>query len=148
MNSLKRRNFLKLSGLALAPAILPTLNADAKSSILNIDTPTKSVISFTDDGVHYAPAEYIAKLQEINAKEPIGADVYGQGGSLAKLQKQFAAITGKEAATYMPTGTMANQQAISVLSGENTKIFVQDPSHIYRDEADAAQSVFRKRLMP
>ncbi|HEY8930511.1 MAG TPA: aminotransferase class I/II-fold pyridoxal phosphate-dependent enzyme [Mucilaginibacter sp.] len=148
MNSLKRRNFLKLSGLALAPAILPVLTADAKPSILNTDTPAKPLISFTDDGVHYAPEEYIAKLQEINAKEPIKADVYGQGGSLAKLQKQFATITGKEAATYMPTGTMANQQAISVLSGENTKIFVQDTSHIYRDEADAAQSVFRKRLMP
>lgn len=48
----------------------------------------------------------------------------------------------------MPSGTMANQLAIAVLSGENTKIFVQDTSHVYRDEADAAQSVFQKRLMP
>jgi len=48
----------------------------------------------------------------------------------------------------MPTGTMANQLAIAVLSGENTKVFVQDLSHVYRDEADAAQSVFQKRLMP
>ncbi|MBP6288120.1 MAG: aminotransferase class I/II-fold pyridoxal phosphate-dependent enzyme, partial [Ferruginibacter sp.] len=32
--------------------------------------------------------------------------------------------------------------------GENTKVFVQDLSHVYRDEADAAQSVFQKRLMP
>lgn len=38
--------------------------------------------------------------------------------------------------------------AITVLSGENTKVFVQDLSHVYRDEADAAQSVFQKRLMP
>jgi len=48
----------------------------------------------------------------------------------------------------MPSGTLANQLAISVLSGENTKVFVQDLSHVYRDEADAAQSVFNKRLMP
>lgn len=48
----------------------------------------------------------------------------------------------------MPSGTMANQLAIAVLSDENTKVFVQDTSHVYRDEADAAQSVFNKRLMP
>src|SRR5687768_2723844 len=48
----------------------------------------------------------------------------------------------------MPSGTMANQFAIAVLSGENTKVFVQETSHVFRDEADAAQSVFNKRLIP
>jgi threonine aldolase len=65
-----------------------------------------------------------------------------------ELQKKFEVITGKEKAIYMPSGTMANQLAIAVLSDENTKVFVQDTSHVYRDEADAAQSVFNKRLMP
>jgi len=150
MKELKRRNFLKLSGLAMVPALLPSFAANAKSPEISIktDAPTTPLISFTDDGIHYPPDEYIAKLQEISKKEPIKADVYGGGGTLAALQKKFAEITGKEAAIYMPTGTMANQLAISVLSGENTKIFVQDTSHIYRDEADAAQSVHNKRLMP
>jgi threonine aldolase len=31
----------------------------------------------------------------------------------------------------MPSGTMANQFAIAMLSGENTKVFVQDTSHVY-----------------
>lgn len=148
MKEIKRRNFLKLSGLSLVPALLPSFVSTANAAPANSDVPSNPVISFTDDGVHYAPADYIAKLQEINQKDPIKADVYGQGGALARLTKRFAEITGKEAATYMPTGTMANQLAISVLNGENTKIFVQDTSHIYRDEADAAQSVFNKRLMP
>ncbi|MDB4922673.1 aminotransferase class I/II-fold pyridoxal phosphate-dependent enzyme [Mucilaginibacter sp.] len=148
MREIKRRNFLKLSGLSLVPALLPGLAANAHAAVIKIDAPVNTYISFTDDGVHYAPADYLAKLQEISQKDPIKADVYGQGGTLAKLTKRFAEITGKEAATYMPTGTMANQLAISVLNGENTKIFVQDTSHIYRDEADAAQSVFNKRLMP
>ena len=43
---------------------------------------------------------------------------------------------------------MANQLSISVLSGDNTKVYLQDTSHVYRDEADAAQSLFNKRLMP
>lgn len=148
MKEIKRRNFLKLSGLSLLPALLPPLAANAHTTAVKNETPADPIISFTDDGVHYAPADYVAKLQEINQKDAIKADVYGQGGALARLTKRFAEITGKGAATYMPTGTMANQLAISVLSGENTKIFVQDTSHIYRDEADAAQSVFNKRLMP
>jgi threonine aldolase len=148
MKEIKRRNFLKLSSLSLVPALLPSFVSTANAAPVKGDVPANPVISFTDDGVHYAPADYIAKLQEINQKDPIQADVYGQGGALARLTKRFAEITGNEAATYMPTGTMANQLAISVLNGENTKIFVQDTSHIYRDEADAAQSVFNKRLMP
>jgi len=149
MNELKRRNFLKLSGLAMVPALLPSLSkAEALKIDERNDTPAPQLISFTDDGIHYPPDEYIAKLQEISKKDPIKADVYGSGGAVAALQKKFAEITKKEAAIYMPTGTMANQLAISVLSGENTKIFVQDTSHIYRDEADAAQSVHNKRLMP
>lgn len=149
MNELKRRNFLKLSGLAMVPALLPSLSGAAAVKIgENNDAPAPQLISFTDDGVHYPPDEYIAKLQEISKKDPIKADVYGSGGAVAALQKKFAGITKKEAAIYMPTGTLANQLAISVLSGENTKIFVQDTSHIYRDEADAAQSVYNKRLMP
>ena len=41
----------------------------------------------------------------------------------------------------MPSGTMANQLAIAVLSGTKSKVFVQETSHVFRDEADAAQSV-------
>ena len=48
----------------------------------------------------------------------------------------------------MPSGTMANQLAIKVLSGDNVKVFVQETSHVYRDEADAAQLVHDKRLIP
>lgn len=47
----------------------------------------------------------------------------------------------------MPSGTMANQLAIAVLSGSNSKVLLQDESHVYRDEADAAQTVFNKRLI-
>lgn len=149
MNDLKRRNFLKLSGLAMVPALLPSLSrAEALKVEGTSDAPVPQLISFTDDGIHYPPDEYIARLQEISKKHPIKADIYGNGGAVTALQKKFAEITKKEAAIYMPTGTMANQLAISVLSGENTKIFVQDTSHIYRDEADAAQSVYNKRLMP
>lgn len=105
-------------------------------------------LRFTGDGLMYSPEQFIAKLAEINKTQPIERDTYGKGGSVEQLNKKFIALTGKEAAIMMPTGTLANQLAISVLCGENTKAFVQDTSHVYRDEADSAQSVFSKRLVP
>lgn len=143
-----RRIFLKLSGLSLLPAIIPASNllANPKKTIpFFTDEP---VIKFFGDGEMFEPPVYINLLNKINTTTPIEKDRYGDGGAVAALEKKFEKITGKQKAIFMPSGTMANQLAIAVLSGSNTKVFVQDTSHVYRDEADAAQSVFQKRLMP
>lgn len=148
MTPSNRRNFLKLSGLSILPAILPVSNLFAAD---NSDGPSfadEARVDFLGDGKMFDPAEYIQTLQQINATAAIEKDRYGTGGAVAALEKKFETITGKEKAVFMPSGTLANQLAISVLSGENTKVFVQDLSHVYRDEADAAQSIFNKRLMP
>ncbi len=107
-----------------------------------------SPIYFFFDGPNYNPQEFIAKLQQVNQAAAIQSDFYGEGGVVEALEKKFMAMTGKQAAIFMPTGTMANQLAIAVLSGDNTKVFVQETSHVYRDEADAAQSIHSKRLIP
>jgi threonine aldolase len=149
MTNFNRRNFLKATGLSAIPLIAPALPAiGSPSSEKHSQYANEKEVSFNGDGVLYDPASYIAKLNEIHTKQPIALDFYGSGGAVTALEKKFAEITGKEKAIYMPTGTLANQLAIHVLSGENTKVFVQENSHVYRDEADAAQSVFGKRLIP
>lgn len=145
MSVFNRRNFLKASGLAVLPALIPAA-ANATESIQQYTE--EPIIKFFYDGEDFNPSQYLAELQKVNNKEPIKRDFYLQGGAVAAMEKKFEDITGKEKAICMPTGTLANQLAIAVLSGENTKVFVQDTSHVYRDEADAAQSVFQKRLMP
>ena len=148
MKSVNRRNFLKASGLTLLPAVLPVIPVLA-SDPGKEDTPaTEPIVKFFGDGELYDGMSYFEQLQLANTKSPVRVDRYGSGGAVEELEKKFQAITGKEKAVYMPSGTMANQFAIAVLSDENTKVFVQDTSHVYRDEADAAQSVFNKRLMP
>ncbi len=153
MSIFNRRNFLKTSGLSFLPAFIPAPGLFAKNKSghpqKGIPNPANGPeIFFFYDGIFYEPAQYIEQLQKANTKHPIEQDFYGSGGAVASLEKKFEEITGKEKAIYMPSGTMANQLAIAVLSGEKTKVFVQDTSHVYRDEADAAQSVFQKRLMP
>lgn len=100
------------------------------------------------DGEMFEPDEYLEELKQANAHSKIIKDRYGVGGVVEALEKTFATVTGKEKAVFLPSGTMANQLAIAVLSGDKPKVYVQDESHVYRDEADAAQEVFHKRLMP
>ncbi|MBD2754089.1 threonine aldolase family protein [Spirosoma validum] len=139
-----RRDFLRFSSASAVPAFSDS--GDFSRQWLTAD-PALEPVFFMGDGPMYSPTEFIAKLGQINQTKPIERDFYGKGGCVDELASQFATITGKEAAIYLASGTLANQLAISVLSGENTKVFVQETSHVYRDEADAAQSVFGKRLI-
>lgn len=148
MSHTHRRNFLKLSGLSFLPLLSPwKANAGIERAITG--EPSKEpVVKFFADGELHEPADYLNILQQVSASKSIGRDRYGVGGTVEELEKKFAAITGKEKAIFLPSGTMANQLAIAMLSGEKSKVYLQDLSHVYRDEADAAQSVFNKRLMP
>jgi len=146
-----RRDFLKKCGLSTVPILLPTIGLNAMSfSEVETEGPIKpqTTVNFIYDGLNFRPQEYLEKLNEINQIKPIKPDFYGNGGTTKALEDEFAKITGKEKAIYLPTGTMANQLAIKLLNGNNTKVIVPENSHVFRDEADAAQSVHRKRLIP
>jgi len=148
MTPVNRRSFLKSSGLSIAPALLPALPVFSAQVDAPIETGDAVPVQFIFDGEVFDAPAYWQQLEEAHKKSPVHPDRYGMGGAVEELEKKFAALTGKEKAIYMPSGTMANQFAIAVLSGEKTKVYVQDTSHVYRDEADAAQSVFNKRLIP
>ncbi|RYG42647.1 MAG: aminotransferase class I/II-fold pyridoxal phosphate-dependent enzyme [Chitinophagaceae bacterium] len=148
MSAINRRNFLKTSGITVLPALIPALPAMAGTVLPTATPPDGPAVRFYGDGEMFTPSDYIGHLQKIMAQKEIARDFYGQGGAVAELEKKFQEITGKEKAVFMPSGTMSNQLALAVLSGQNTKVFVQETSHVYRDEADAAQSVHQKRLMP
>jgi threonine aldolase len=161
---MNRRNFLQRSGLGALPILTGTLpittdawpHPTAKNAAGTENAaaakiaagPEPPIIWFTRDGPNIRPDQYISLLADINKTNPIKGDAYGAGGTVADLLAKFTELTGKESAIYMPSGTLANQLAIAVLSGTNDKVFVQETSHVFRDEADAAQSVYGKRLMP
>ena len=60
----------------------------------------------------------------------------------------MATALGKEAAVYMPTGTLANHIAIRKLAGKNTRVIVQAESHIYNDSGDCAEVLSNLNLVP
>jgi len=151
---MNRRNFLQVSGMGSLPLVaggwsgLAGYAGTAEAQAAGKLPEGKVIVSFARDGPGFTPAEYLARLQEINQAKPIEPDFYAEHGAVDALLKKFMEITGKEAAIYMPSGTLANQLAIQVLSRGNPKVFVQETSHVYRDEGDAAQSIYGKRLIP
>jgi len=146
-----RRVFIKkcgVTGITAVPLFLNPFVPIAAANPAAKEELGSSRVNYVDDGLMISPPDYLRKLEEINAEKSIERDFYGQGGATQLLEEKFAEITGKEKAIYLPSGTMANQLAIKLLNGINTKVIVPENSHIYRDEADAAQSVHSLRLIP
>src|SRR5688500_17430876 len=107
MSAYKRRDFLKLSSLSALPLVASAI-APVNVFAAEKPGPTKDseAVYFINDGIFYRPEDFINKLQEINTANPIERDNYGEGGAMEKLLKKFIEITGKEAAVYLPTGTL------------------------------------------
>src|SRR5688572_27134207 len=101
MTSLNRRSFFKKSGIALAPALLPSLPIFANISGSHSAPEEKNPVQFVYDGpIFDKPAQYWEQLEQANNIKPIVPDIYGNGGVVAELQNKFSAITGKEKAIY------------------------------------------------
>ncbi len=68
---------------------------------------------------------------------PLGDDVLGDEPTVQALEAKIAAILGKEAALFVPSGTMANQLAIRVVCGPGEEIIAHRDSHIIHYETGA-----------
>lgn len=66
---------------------------------------------------------------------PLGDDVFGDDPTVNRLEEVSAARLGKEAALFVPTGTMANTIAIGTLTRPGDEIILMEDSHIYLYEA-------------
>lgn len=72
------------------------------------------------------------------AAAPVGDDQFGEDPSCNLLQERVAALLGKEAALWVPTGTMANQVALRVLTRPGDMVIVSRESHAVWSETGGA----------
>jgi threonine aldolase len=63
------------------------------------------------------------------AAAPVGDDQFGEDPTINELQARVAALLGKEAALWLPTGTMANQVALRALTRPGDDVIVSRESH-------------------
>src|SRR5271165_6677919 len=72
------------------------------------------------------------------ANAPVGDDQYGEDPTVRALQERVAALLGKEAAVFVPSGTMANQIGLKLLTRPGDDVVVGDEAHIVWHESGAA----------
>ena len=89
-------------------------------------------------------------MREAMARAEVGDDVFGDDPTVKELEAETAAILGKEAALFTPSGTMANQLALRVQTEPGDEILVEGQAHIYYYEsgAPAALSGVMCRCLP
>jgi threonine aldolase len=138
MSGVNRREFVGMAavagGLAAVKPAVPTALG-------------KLAADFAVDGAPHTPTEYAALLSRL-ASDGIGVDEYSRGGTVEKLEARFASLLGKEAAVFMPSGTLANHLALRTLCGPKRRAIVQEISHLYNDSGDCAQQLSQLTLMP
>jgi threonine aldolase len=64
------------------------------------------------------------------AAAEVGDDVYGEDPTVNLLERRAAEVFGREAALFVPTGTMGNQVAIRLLTQPGQEVIAESRSHI------------------
>jgi len=74
-------------------------------------------------------------MREVMVAAEVGDDVLGDDPTVIELQNRIAEMLGKEAALFVPSGTMSNAVAIKSQTRPGDEIVTQRKSHIYMYEA-------------
>src|SRR6266487_1704603 len=70
-------------------------------------------------------------MREAIARAEVGDDVFGDDPTVLALERRIATLAGKEAALFVPSGTMGNQLAVHVLTKPADEVLLEAESHIY-----------------
>lgn len=76
-------------------------------------------------------------MREAMARAEVGDDQFGEDPTVNRLQERIADLLAKEAALWLPTGTMANQVALRVLTRPGDDVIVARESHAVWHETGA-----------
>ncbi|MEO1622487.1 MAG: low-specificity L-threonine aldolase [Cyanobacteria bacterium J06632_3] len=72
-----------------------------------------------------------ADMRQAIAQAPVGDDVLGDDPTVNELEAYVADLLGKEAAVYMPSGTMTNQVALRSHTQPGDEVLLEAEAHIY-----------------
>ncbi|MBS0210352.1 MAG: low-specificity L-threonine aldolase [Planctomycetes bacterium] len=68
------------------------------------------------------------------AAAEVGDDVWGEDPTVIRLQQRIAELLGKEAALYVPSGTMSNQIGVRLHCHPGDEVILDSGCHIYNHE--------------
>ncbi|MCB2092873.1 MAG: low-specificity L-threonine aldolase [Rhodobacteraceae bacterium] len=89
-----------------------------------------------------------AAMRRAMAAAEVGDDVYGEDPEVNRLESELAAMLGKEAGLFLPSGTQSNLVAILTHCGRGDEAMVGAGYHVFRDEAAGAAVLGGVALLP
>ncbi len=82
-----------------------------------------------------------AEMRAAMAAAEVGDDVYLEDPTVNRLQARAAVILGKEAALFVPSGTMGNQIAVRLHTDPGQEVITEERGHIYNYEMAAMSAI-------
>ncbi|KAF0153013.1 MAG: aromatic amino acid beta-eliminating lyase/threonine aldolase [Ignavibacteria bacterium] len=76
-----------------------------------------------------------SEMRKAMYEAEVGDDVYGEDPTVTILQSNMAELLGKEAALFVPSGTMANQICLNVLTNPGDEVICDRDAHIFQYES-------------
>src|SRR4030066_1120801 len=80
-------------------------------------------------------------MRKAMAEAEVGDDVFGEDPTVNALHERVAKMLGKEAALFVPSGTMANQLAIKSHTQPGDEVIIEATSHPYNFEGGATAAL-------
>jgi len=80
-------------------------------------------------------------MRKVMAEAEVGDDVFGEDPTVNVLQEKVAHLLGKEAALFVPSGTMANQLSIKSHTQPGDEVIIEASSHPYNFEGGAGAAL-------
>jgi threonine aldolase len=77
-------------------------------------------------------------MRRAMADAVVGDDGYGEDPTVRALEERFAELTGKDAAVFVPSGTMGNQIALCLLARAGTNVVAGRRAHVVNHELAAS----------
>jgi threonine aldolase len=89
-------------------------------------------------------------MRRAMAEAEVGDDVYGEDPTVNRLQSRAAEIFAREAALFVPSGSMGNLVAVLAQAGRGTELICDSQAHIYSYEMASMSAVagVLPRLVP
>lgn len=106
--------------------------------------PTECMIDLRSDTITQ-PSDGMRRAM---TEARVGDDVYGEDPTVNALQRRVADLLGTEAALFVPSGTMANQICIHVLTDPGDEVVLERGSHVFNYETGAAGLLSGVQLCP
>ena len=88
------------------------------------------------------------EMRDAMCHAEVGDDGYGEDPTALSLEQKAAALCGKEAALFLPSGTMANQVALGLLAAGGDEVICDARAHLHRKEGGAASIIWGLSFLP